>query len=128
MSTVSFGWGLGVLVFLVKILKALQAGLGGRPSVVSSYNRSKQRPEENEARLLGVACSISGVGGKLHFQRPQENFTCTGLLKGDGQIGKWRQREEKHTAQDICSDRGSSEVRTRGPQTPPEPAADLFGD
>lgn len=77
MSTVSFGWGLGVLVFLVKILKALQAGLGGRPSVVSSYNRSKQRPEENEARLLGVACSISGVGGKLHFQRPQENFTCT---------------------------------------------------
>lgn len=26
------------------------------------------------------------------------------LLKGDGQIGKWRQREEEHTAQDICSE------------------------
>lgn len=56
-------------------------------------------------------------GGKLQFQRPQENFTGTGLLKGDGQIGKWKRREEKHTAQDIGSDRGSSEVRTQGPQT-----------
>lgn len=37
-----------------------------------------------------------GVGWKLHFQRPQENFYHIGLMKSDGEIGKLRHRRSTH--------------------------------
>lgn len=93
------------------------AGVGWSGGLCCQFLQQKQKPGENEAGLLGVPSSISPESdGNFTFRDHKRPFIRTGLLKGAAQIRKRRHREEKHLLQDICADRGSSEVRTQGPR------------
>lgn len=75
---VSLGWGLGVLVFLVKILKALQACLGGRASVVALTTEASRSPRKMRLGSRGSHAPSRELDGSFTFKDYKRTLPAPG--------------------------------------------------